>query len=241
MPTFTLVSFNAHAGLSPRRRGVCAPYDLASVLRGFDTDVIVVQESWWPDDAPAAVEEAAADLGAKLFAMQFGRATLYPWPHVLRRDLAGRGSMGLSIITKLPAREIARVAVGRVPADPPPERGAIHLELDVEGSTVDLVGLHLSSRLPYGPPMQLRRIASAVPPPGRPAVVTGDCNFWGPGVRTFLRGFRRAVRGRTWPASMPHSQIDHILVRPEVGVIDSAVLPDVGSDHRPVRATLSVR
>jgi endonuclease/exonuclease/phosphatase family metal-dependent hydrolase len=39
---------------------------------------------------------------------------------------------------------------------------------------------------------------------------------------------------------MPHSQIDHILVRPEVGVIDSAVLRDVGSDHRPVRATLHV-
>jgi endonuclease/exonuclease/phosphatase family metal-dependent hydrolase len=240
LPTFTLVSFNAHAGLSPRRHGVCLPYDLASVLRGFDTDVIVVQESWWPDDGPAAVDEAAADLGAKLFAMQFGRATLHPWPHV-RRDLTGHGVMGLSIITKLPAREIARVAVGRVPGDPTPERGALHLELDVEGSTVDLVGLHLSSRLPHGPPMQLRRIASAAPAPGRPAVVAGDCNFWGPGVRTFMRGWRRAVRGRTWPAGMPHSQIDHILVRPEVGVVDSAVLPDVGSDHRPVRATLSVR
>ena len=240
MPTFTLVSFNAHAGVGPRRHGVCSPYDLASVLRGFDTDVIVVPESWWPDDAPAAVEEAAADLGAKSFAMPFGRATLDPWPHV-RRDGRGYGVMGLSIITKLPAREIARVSAGRVLGDPAPERGALHLELDVGGSTVDLVGLHLSSRLPHGPPMQLRRIASAVPPPGRPTVVTGDCNFWGPGVRTFLRGFRRAVRGRTWPASMPHSQIDHILVRPEVGVIDSAVLPDVGSDHRPVRATLLVR
>ena len=240
MPTFTLVSFNAHGGVGPRRHGVCAPYDLASVLRGFDTDVIVVQESWWPDDGPAPVEEAAADLGAKLFKLPFGRGTLQPWPHV-RRDLTGTGVMGLSIITKLPAHEIARVAVGRVLADPTPERGALHLELDVSGSTVDLVGLHLSSRLPHGPPTQLRRLARALPPPGRPAVVTGDCNFWGPGVRTFLRGWRRAVRGRTWPASMPHSQIDHILVRPEVGVVDSAVLPDVGSDHRPVRATLAVR
>jgi endonuclease/exonuclease/phosphatase family metal-dependent hydrolase len=240
VPTFTLVSFNAHGGVGPRRHGICAPYDLASVLRGFDTDVIVVQESWWPDDGPSAVDEAAADLGAKLFALPFGRGTLHPWPHC-RRDLTGNGLMGLSIITKLPAREVARVAVGRVPADPTPERGALHLELDVGGSTVDLIGLHLSSRLPHGPPMQLRRVASALPPPGRPAVVTGDCNFWGPGVRTFLRGWRRAVRGRTWPASMPHSQIDHILVRPEVGVVDSAVLPNVGSDHRPVRATLEVR
>jgi hypothetical protein len=29
-------------------------------------------------------------------------------------------------------------------------------------------------------------------------------------------------------------------VRPEVGVVNSAVLDDVGSDHRPVRATLAI-
>ena len=89
----------------------------------------------------------------------------------------------------------------------------MHLELDVDGTPVDLVGMHLTSRLPYGPPIQLRRLAPQLPPPGRPAVVAGDCNFWGPGVRAFLPGWRRAVRGRTWPASRPHSQIDHILVR----------------------------
>ena len=239
MPTFTIVSFNAHGGLSPRRHGICAPYDLVSVLRDFDADVIVVQESWWPDDGPAAVDEAAVDLAAKLFSLPFGRGTLHPWPHV-RRDQRGHGIVGLAILSRLPAREIGRLSVGRVRADPTPERGALHLELDVSGTLVDLVGLHLSSRLPHGPPTQLRRIAPLLPPPGRPAVVTGDCNFWGPGVQAFLPGWRRAVRGRTWPASMPHSQIDHILVRPEVRVVDSAVLPDVGSDHRPVRATLSV-
>ena len=50
------------------------------------------------------------------------------------------------------------------------------------------------------------------------------------------------MRGRTWPASRPHSQIDHILVRRGDGteVLDREVLPDVGSDHRPVRATLEL-
>jgi endonuclease/exonuclease/phosphatase family metal-dependent hydrolase len=239
MPTFTLVSFNAHGGLHPRRNSVCAPYDLPAVLRGFDADVIVVQESWWPDDATAAVEEVADDLGAKVFALPFGRGTLHPWPHV-PRDGGGQGAVGLAIISKLPAREIARLPLGRVPADPAPERGALHIELEVDGATIDLVGVHLSSRLPYGPPTQLRRLAALLPPPGRAAVVTGDCNFWGPGVRAFLPGWRRAVRGRTWPAIMPHSQIDHILVRPNVGVVESAVLRNVGSDHRPVRAQLSL-
>jgi endonuclease/exonuclease/phosphatase family metal-dependent hydrolase len=46
------------------------------------------------------------------------------------------------------------------------------------------------------------------------------------------------VRGRTWPARRPHSQIDHILVSGEINVRGGEVLPDVGSDHRPVRAEL---
>ncbi len=239
MPTFTLVSFNAHAGLRPKRHGVCAPYDLTAVLCAFDADVIVVQETWWPDDGGAAVAIAAAALGAEVFELPFGRGTLHPWPHVPRVG-TGQGIVGLSIISKLPTRFVARLPVGRVLADPAPDRGALHVELDVAGNAVDLVGLHLSSRLPHGPPIQLRNLAHRLPPPGRPAVVAGDCNFWGPGVRTLLPGWRRAVRGRTWPATMPHSQIDHILVRPEVGVVEGAVLADVGSDHRPVRATLSV-
>jgi endonuclease/exonuclease/phosphatase family metal-dependent hydrolase len=239
MSRFTLTSFNAHGGVRPRRNAVCVPYDLASVLRSFDTDVIVVQEAWWPDDGPAAVDEVAADLGAKVFALPFGRGTVEPWPHISRRDLA-RGELGLAIISKVPAREIQRIPVGRVWADPAPGRGALHLELDVDGETVDVVGLHLTSRLPHGPPLQLRRIAASLPQPGRPAVVAGDFNFWGPGVASFLPGWRRAVIGATWPARAPHSQIDHVLVRPEVGVVSSTVLGDVGSDHRPVRATLAV-
>jgi endonuclease/exonuclease/phosphatase (EEP) superfamily protein YafD len=84
----------------------------------------------------------------------------------------------------------------------------------------------------------MSRLLPQLPPPGRPAVVAGDHNFWGPGVVAFLRGWKRAVRGRTWPARRPHSQIDHILVRSGTEVLSSEVLPDVGSDHRPVRARL---
>jgi endonuclease/exonuclease/phosphatase family metal-dependent hydrolase len=239
MPDFTLVSFNAHAGFQPRRNGICRPYDLESVLRGFDADVIVVQETWWPDGEPSAVDRVAAALGSQVFALPFGRGVMEPWPHV-RFDGRGDGDVGLSIMSRLPARRVASLHLGRVAADPTPERGALHVEADVGGTRIDLFGVHLSSRLPHGPPTQLRRLASALPVPTRPAIVAGDCNFWGPGVRAFLRGWRRAVRGRTWPSSMPHSQIDHILVRPDVGVIDGAVLGDVGSDHRPVRAALHV-
>lgn len=241
MPELTVASFNCHAGLQARRNGVCEPYDLDAVLLGFDADVLVVQESWTPDGGTPAVRRVAERAGARVFELPFGRAKLDPWPHV-PRDGDGHGTIGLAILSRLPAEVTGRLAVGRVAGDPTPERGGLHVVVDVDGTAVDLVGIHLSSRLPYGPPIQLRRLAAQLPSPGQPAIVAGDCNFWGPGVRAFLPGWKRTALGRTWPASRPHSQIDHILVRTGDGteVLDAAVLPAVGSDHRPVQATLRV-
>jgi endonuclease/exonuclease/phosphatase family metal-dependent hydrolase len=239
MPELKITSFNCHAGLQARRNGVCEPYDLGAVLRGFDADVIVVQESWTPDGGTSVVREFGEAVGAEAFELKFGRARLEPWPHV-PRDGDGLGDVGLAIVSRIPATVQGRLAVGTVPGDPTPERGGLHVVLDVGGVEVDLVGVHLTSRLPYGPPTQLRRLRPQLPGPGRPAVVAGDCNFWGPGVSAFLPGWTRTVRGRSWPASRPHSQIDHILVRDGEGVtvLDHEVLPAVGSDHRPVRARL---
>jgi endonuclease/exonuclease/phosphatase family metal-dependent hydrolase len=242
MPELTIASFNCHAGLQARRNGVCHPYDLDAVLLGIDADVLVVQESWTPDDGTAAVRRVAAASGAELFELPFGRATLDPWPHILR-DGSGYGDVGLAILTRIPAEAQGRLSLGTVPNDPTPERGALHVVLDVGGTKVDLVGVHLTSRLPYGPPLQLRRLAAQLPPPGRPGIVAGDCNLWGPGVQSFLPGWRRTVRGRTWPAGRPHSQIDHILARAADGTeaLHGEVLPPLGSDHRAVRATLRVQ
>ncbi len=244
MPELTVCSFNCHAGVRARQNGACTPYDLDAVLLdlGADADVIVVQESWTPDGGVPAVRRVADASGMHLLELRFGRARLEPWPHV-PRDQNGHGTVGLAILSHLPMAEQGRLAVGMVPGDHTPERGGLHVALDVAGTEVDLIGVHLTSRLPYGPPIQLRRLAAQLPSPGRrPAIVAGDCNFWGPGVQTFLPGWSRTVRGRTWPASRPHSQIDHILVRSGDGVqvLDHEVLPEVGSDHRPVRATLEL-
>jgi endonuclease/exonuclease/phosphatase family metal-dependent hydrolase len=62
--------------------------------------------------------------------------------------------------------------------------------------------------------------------------------MWGPVVSGALPGWRRAVRGRTWPAPRVQHQLDHILVNDGVRVLDSEVGDYNGSDHRPVRATL---
>jgi len=63
-------------------------------------------------------------------------------------------------------------------------------------------------------------------------------NLWGPPLSLLLPGWRRAVRGRTWPAWRPHSQPDHIFVNEAVAVGGSSVVRAGNSDHRAVRAIL---
>lgn len=238
MAELTLVSFNTHYGLLPLRAN-CGPYDLMSALASFgNPDVLVVQEVWRPDGTRGIVDDFAAGHGYSVHDLELSRATIearWPRPHP-----HGTGTVSLAVLTRFPAIVIGRPAVGPTLGDPVRERRVLHLELDVFGTPVDLVAVHLTSRLPHGPPWQLRRLARVLPDGDRPAILSGDCNFWGPPASALLPGWRRAVRGRTWPAPRPHSQIDHVFVRGPVEVLDAAVLPPVGSDHRPVRVRVRI-
>ena len=238
MAAFTLVSFNTHYGLGPLRDD-CGPYDLFGALAGLgEPDVFVIQEVWRPDGNTGVVDEFATAHGYERHDLEFSRATITKrWPHAA---VDGEGTVGLAILTRIPARPVAALRLGPTIGDHIPLRRALHVELEVASTPVDLVGVHLTSRLPHGPPMQLRRLAHALPPPERPTIIAGDCNFWGPGVLRLLPGFRRAVVGRTWPAPRPHSQIDHVLLRGAIDVDAAEVVGPVGSDHRPVRVRLRV-
>jgi endonuclease/exonuclease/phosphatase family metal-dependent hydrolase len=238
MPEFELVTFNTHYGHRPPREK-CVPYDLASALDALaSADVLSIQEVWRPDANPCLVEEFARRHGYRMEEVVFGRASVRRrWPGF---QPGGEGTVGIAVLSRLPMQLRRGLVVGPTWRDPVVCRQMLQVEVVVGGAPVTVVAVHLSSRLPYGPPMQLRRLAPQIATLSGPAVVTGDCNFWGPGVEQFLPGWNRAVRGRSWPAHRPHSQIDHVLVRDGVRVVDGEVLDDVGSDHRPVRVRLQV-
>ena len=110
----------------------------------------------------------------------------------------------------------------------------------VAGRPLSVVGTHMP-HLPYGSHRTWAELRRLLRTEARPdAVLSGDMNTWGPLVRFFLPGWHRAVRGRTWPAWSPHSQIDHILRRGALRTVSGEVLPDAGSDHRPIRTTLEL-
>jgi endonuclease/exonuclease/phosphatase family metal-dependent hydrolase len=257
MSELTIVTLNLHGGQrsrrisKPRLRRPSPPpekasangaFDVAGVLGSFDADVLVVQEAWWPDEGAAAVDLAAADAGATVHSASFGRGIVEPWPHIISaRPHRACGRIGMAVVSRPSARLVEMIPVGDVPGDPAFRRCALRVALDVDGDKLDLIAVHLTSRLPYGPPVQIRNLRRRLPAPEERTVIVGDFNLWGPAVTAMLPGWQRAVRGRTWPAHRPHSQIDHVLVRDDVDVVDAAVLGEVGSDHRPVRVTLRLR
>lgn len=121
-------------------------------------------------------------------------------------------------------------------------RAAIVVDLTVEDHHLSVIGTHMShlqfgSHRHYAALKKRLRTGEARPD----AVLLGDMNLWGPPVRVFLPQWHRAVKGPTWPAGNPHSQIDHILVRGAIEIVGGEVRPNGGSDHRPVRAELALR
>jgi len=242
MPELTVVSFNVHWGRGIKRHGSPA-FDLVEACRSFDADVIALQESWEPDAGPAQHDEVAAALGFGVVSVATVRAVLEPEPKMVSRAdpsrRAGDGHLCLTLLSRQPIRTTRVIELPQLPFDPC-SRVLLRAELDVDGANLTLVTTHFS-HLEHGSPWQTRALRRALPSTDRPGVLTGDMNMWGWTISAMApAGWRRAVRGKTWPAHRPGHQIDHMLVTPSVEVVRSEVLPDVGSDHRPIRARLRV-
>ncbi len=151
---------------------------------------------------------------------------------------ASRGAWGVALLSRLPVVRSEALDLGRLRRDPS-HRGVLLAEVGVSGRRLTVLGTHFS-HLTHGSLVQLSRLRAVLPPREVPAVLAGDMNLWGPPLSAMLPGWRRAVRGRTWPAWRPMAQIDHILVNPPVHVERGEVLGPGGSDHLPVRARLSI-
>jgi endonuclease/exonuclease/phosphatase family metal-dependent hydrolase len=155
---------------------------------------------------------------------------------------AEQGSWGIAVLTRRGMTvdgtrilHLPRLARDRV------RRAAIVVDLTVKGHPISVIGTHMS-HLQFGSHRHYAALKERLGTEARPdAVLLGDMNLWGPPVRIFLPRWHRAVKGKTWPAGNPHSQIDHILVRGGLKIVSGQVWPDGGSDHRPVRAELALR
>jgi endonuclease/exonuclease/phosphatase family metal-dependent hydrolase len=202
--------------------------------------VLVLPESFRPDDGPGLLDGLAA-AGYTIETVPFTRFEIWHSSSSGRGWRPSPGTWCLAIASRLPMSNRREIPMGKVFRDWAGVRSALQVELEVGNRTVTLIGLHTSSKLWWaGPVTHLRTLRASLPRGPEPAIVAGDFNLWGPGVVSLLPGWRRTVRGATYPAHRPHSQIDHILVNPAVTCVDSEVVAAFGSDHRAVRARLSI-
>ena len=239
MAELTLGGLNLHMGRGTG--GHDAPfYDVVTACKELDTDVLVLQEGWVPDDAEGDVVAVASALGyqvAGTFAV--ARATCHDQVRLVSRQGGdGDGDWVIAVLSRLPVRSAEVVPLRpHLPRDPG-RRAVVRAVVEVEGAPFTVVGTHMP--LLKDPVWRLApSLRAALPGADEPGAFAGDMNMWGwCADRLAGPGWRRVVRGRTYPAHRPHSQTDHILVNAAVEVRAGDVLRQVMSDHRPVRARL---
>jgi endonuclease/exonuclease/phosphatase family metal-dependent hydrolase len=258
-----LATFNTHLGVD----GWGRPFDVVAVCRSLDADVLVLQESWAPDGEPSLARRVGDALGYEVVEEVLGRGRLLdPDPaadgrwgpslgllsgilHVdddprwrqrrsgARRSGGRHGTWGVALLVRVPVRFLDVTRLTPLRRDPV-RRVVLSCEVPMGDGVLTVHGTHFSHLL-HGSPRHYREAFRRLASGGGPAVLAGDMNLWGPAVSLLLPGWRRVVHGRTWPATRPHSQLDHVLVTgPVTG--SGAVLGPVGSDHRPVRVVLAV-
>jgi endonuclease/exonuclease/phosphatase family metal-dependent hydrolase len=217
------------------------PADPVGELDALDADVFVFPETWVPDDPDAPrshIVRWAEHTGKSFHLARSSRSS----PREVNDDF---GESHVAIVTSLPVVDTKQFTLPVHPKDNSDDRNVLAVLIDA-GSNGHLwvVGVHMSARVPHVPVHNLRKLNTFVTElerTGHPVIIAGDFNLWGWWVRCIHRGgYRRAVRGRTWPATKPHSQIDHILVPATVTVAAGKVLPAGFSDHRAIWADLKV-
>jgi endonuclease/exonuclease/phosphatase family metal-dependent hydrolase len=233
----TIASYNTHFGVD--RHGT--PFDVVGAIADLDADVVALQEVWQPHGQPSFAAQAAAQLGYEVHETPLAPGLIRHRQDLVKRHEESEGMWGLAVLSRLPSRARPTIPLGRIALDRA-ARVAMPVEIDADapGGPLLVVVTHISHRL-FGSPRQIRRVVRALDPDGEPTVVLGDFNLWGPPVGLlFGDGWTRPVRGRTWPAWRPHSQLDHLICNRAVTSEGGRVLAATPSDHRPVRARVGL-
>lgn len=167
------------------------------------------------------------------------------WIAATERDLPGEASYGVALLSRYPASSWQVLRLPRIkPTFPMWLRGRRRMIMVREEPRAVVIGLldtpvgpvtvantHLSFVPGWGR-HQLQRIVRDLKPVTAPVVLMGDLNMTEP-LPTDKAGYTRLAEHPTFPADGPTEQLDHILLRGQLGrVRDSQALQFDLSDHR---------
>jgi endonuclease/exonuclease/phosphatase family metal-dependent hydrolase len=217
-----LVSFNIHHG-TVGRRGPVDPDQLGEVCRAFAADVIALQEVDQGTRRVRGVDLAAVVARACGMDHRFGASRRLPGGSY-GNAVAVRGEIRATSLTRLP-----RVPRTRFWQE---QRTLLVVDAVVGGGPLTVGCTHLAVKTwNNGPQLEflLQRSLGAA----RPLALLGDFNRRRPAVAPAAAevGLHAVEHGPTYPASSPRTDIDHVLLSPELRAVAVSVHPTTMSDH----------
>lgn len=223
---------------------------LREAVRALDPDILALQEV--DRDQPrshladlTAVAGEAMGAISQRFAAALSGTPGATWIAATERDVPGEASYGVALLSRYPALSWQVLRLPRIKPTFPmwlrgrrrvimvreePRAVVIGL-LDTPAGPVTVANTHLSF-VPGLGRHQLRRIVRDLGPVAAPVVLLGDLNMTEP-IPTDRAGYTRMATHPTFPADEPTEQLDHILLRGELGrVLVSQARQFELSDHR---------
>ncbi|MBI1849480.1 MAG: endonuclease/exonuclease/phosphatase family protein [Planctomycetes bacterium] len=227
---FTIASYNVHrcVGID----GCQQPERIAAVIRELDADVVGLQEvgaRFRPENDAPQLDYLAEATGLQAI----GGLRLH---HRL-------GHYGNALLSRRRILDVRRLDLSYRRKEP---RGALDVDLDLDGATLRVIVTHLGLR-PAERRSQVNKLLVALQEQERDVVaLLGDFNEWLPGGRPLRRihaHFGRAGAARTFPSRCAMFALDRIWVLPAEALMEvhavRTSLARRASDHLPVRGVVA--
>ncbi len=223
---------------------------LAQSIRELDADIVALQEVDLDQersgraDLTAVAAEAMRAVSHRFVAAIAGTPGA-TWMAATGREQPGTAAYGIALLSRFPAETWQVVRLPRIPVRfpmylPGPNRvqivneepraamvGTFHTPL----GPLTVANTHLSF-VPGWNRLQLRRLRRDLAAFPGPLVLMGDLNMTPP-TPAAVTGYRTLAAECTFPVQHADRQLDHVLLRGEVGAVtrtESRVMPL--SDHR---------
>lgn len=241
--TFSIMTYNVHSCIG--NDGKNMPRRIAQIIAALHPDIVALQELDVGLSRTGGVDQA--HLIACELDMFFH---FHPSLHIQG------GRYGNAILSRYPIRP---VKAGALPSRrKEPRRGALWVEVDIEGRSIQVINTHL------GVTPVRRRTQSATllgpdwlesPRCRPPVVLCGDMNAT-PGSyvhHSFSRKLADAQLSlpgnhrprRTWPSITPFLRLDHVFISRDILVrnvrVPRSIIAKMGSDHLPLLVEAQLR
>ena len=226
----------------------------AAAVAALDADVLMLQEVDRDQERSGHLDLtalAAEAMGAEhaVFAPALYGTPGRSWHRAGGDDDPGGPAYGNALLSRLPLTDLETVRMPAAPVVLPlyvPGHGAVLAREEPRVAVVATVmtdrgGLTVvGTHLPFVPGwnrLQLRRLTRALAGRADPLLLLGDLNLRG-GTPAKLTGWRPLVEAPTFPVDRPRWQLDHVLLRGDLGGLGAVTATDVValpvSDHRAV-------